>query len=327
MVEINEATPGPRETLVEVKHIGLCGTDLRTYTGSNPIVTYPRVIGHEIGAVLTEDTEIAETRWPAGTVVTVHPYTACGSCSACRNGRPNACRYNETLGNQRDGAAVSRFVASPEHLYPLPDFTTEAAAAVEPLSVGFHAVARGDVREQDTVVVLGTGMIGLGAVAGAAARGSRTIAVDLDDRKLEIAASVGASVTVNAEKESVAERVAQLTDAEGASVVIEAIGLPATYRQAIDLACFTGRVVFIGYAKEDVAFTTKLFVSKELDIRGSRNASRKDFESVIEAIRSGNVAIDNLVTQRYSGERVDQALRYWSENPNAVTKLLLEVEA
>lgn len=325
-VEVPDPIPVRGESVIAVRRIGLCGTDLRTYLGTNPIVEYPRIIGHEVGALLEEATTISGTRYEPGTVVTVNPYTTCGRCPACRSGRHNACQYNETMGNQRDGAGMERIALPPDKLYALPGLTVDAAAAIEPLSVGFHAAHRGEVTSDDTVVVLGTGVIGLGAVAGAAARGARVVAVDLDGRKLKLAKALGARVTINGARESVFERVLELTGGEGASVVIEAIGLPGTYRQAVDLVCFTGRVVYIGYAKEDVAFTTKLFVAKELDIRGSRNAMDEDFRAVIEAIRNDTVPVQTIITQRYPMGEVDAAFSFWKERPNDVTKIVLKVD-
>lgn len=160
IAEIEEAGHRAEETTIDVKHIGLCGTDLRTFTGDNPIVQYPRVIGHEIGALLSQDSAIDGVTYPKGTVVALNPYTTCGKCPACRNDRSNACMHNETLGNQRDGAGREQFQISPRKLYPLQGLNTRVAACIEPLSVGFHAAKRGQVSQGDLVVVLGTGVIG-----------------------------------------------------------------------------------------------------------------------------------------------------------------------
>ncbi|MFP4010429.1 MAG: zinc-binding alcohol dehydrogenase family protein [Spirochaetaceae bacterium] len=323
--DIPEPKPTSQETVVGVKRVGLCGTDLRAYTGENPNIEYPRIIGHEIGAVLSEQCVVDGRSYDSGTVVAVNPYSSCGSCPACRNGRSYACQFNQTLGNQRDGGAVERLAIKRNRLYPLPRLDVDAAACVEPLSVGFHAAARGAISEADSAVVLGAGMIGLGAVAGAVARGARVIAVDLDDRKLEIAQALGAQAVVNAANDDPHSAIMRLTNEEGASVVVEAIGSPATYRQAIDFVAFTGRVVFIGYAKEDVAFTTKFFVAKELDIRGSRNAADEDFQAVIEALGRGQIPVQEIITRRYPLNEASEAFRYWGADPNRVTKVVLEV--
>ena len=134
----------------------------------------------------------------------------------------------------------------------------------------------------DTVAVFGAGMIGLGVIAGAALRKkARVIAIDLDDQKLALAKKAGAAEVINSKTENLHERLQQLTNGAGPSVVIEAVGAAETFVAAVNEVCFTGRVVYIGYAKKPVAYETKFFVMKELDILGSRNALPEDFENVI----------------------------------------------
>ena len=178
--------PVPRrmhgELLLKVEMVGLCGTDLNSFRGRNPMVTYPRILGHEIAATVVE----GEGPVQAGMRVTVSPYTSCGQCSSCRRGRHNACRENKTLGVQREGAMTEFMVVPASKAYPS-TLPIKHLCLVEPLTVGCHAVARGRVAAADTVAVFGCGGIGLGAIAGAAFRGARTIAVDVDDSKLEIA--------------------------------------------------------------------------------------------------------------------------------------------
>ncbi len=323
--EIPDAVPQPGETTIAIRRIGLCGTDLKTYLGTNPIVTYPRVIGHEIGAVLEQDAEIRGTVYPPGTVVTVNPYTVCGKCPSCRANRPNACRENQTLGNQRDGAGCERFAISGDRIVPVPDLSTDQAACIEPLSVGFHAVRRAEVRQEDTVLIIGAGMIGLGVVAGCVARGAKTIVADLSDAKLATALNLGATVPLNVNNRSLTDEVHRLTNGDGPDVVIEAVGTVRTYQDAVSVVAFGGRVVYIGYAAEDVPFTTKLFVMKELDIRGSRNATMEDFHDVAQAIRSGTIRVDEVITHRFPIDDIDKALRTWAETPNEVTKIVVEV--
>lgn len=323
--EMNLPVKRQGEAEIRIRRIGLCGTDLRSYTGQNPIVQYPIIFGHEIGGELMEEAIINGTEYPAGTVVTINPYTSCGECPSCRRGRAYACQYNETLGNQRDGAAVEVMAIQTDKIYPLPGLSLDDAVCVEPMSVGFHASRRGEIAAGDRVVVMGTGMIGLGAVIGASSRGAEVIAVDLDDDKLETARQCGAAHVINTSKLKLEEEVAKLTGGDGADVVIEAIGLPVTYRAAIDIVAFTGRVVYIGYAKEDIPFTTKYFVAKELDIRGSRNAAPEDFIAVIETLKNGSVPVEKIITHRYPIREANAAFKRWAESPGNVIKMILEI--
>ena len=325
--EIPDPVAQSGEATIEIRRIGLCGTDLKTYLGTNPIVTYPRVIGHEIGAVLEHDAEIGGRHFPEGTVVTVNPYTVCGKCPSCRANRPNACRENQTLGNQRDGAARERLAIAVDRIVPVSDLSVDQAACIEPLSVGFHAVRRAEVSREDTVLIIGAGMIGLGVVAGCAARGARTIVADLSDAKLATAKKLGATITLNVRNRSLVDDVHALTDGDGADVVVEAVGTVKTYQDAVTAAAFSGRVVYIGYAAEDVPFTTKLFVMKELDIRGSRNATMEDFHHVAEEIRYGTIKVEEIITHRFAMDEIDDALRTWAGKADEVTKILVEVNS
>jgi threonine dehydrogenase-like Zn-dependent dehydrogenase len=245
------------------------------------MVKMPVIPGHEVGAVIEEIGEGVPTGFVKGMNVTVNPYTNCGKCASCRNGRVNACEHNETLGVQRNGSMQEFLVLPWTKVIPAAGLSDKECALIEPMSVGFHAVSRAQVTDIDTVAVIGCGMIGLGAIVRASLRGARVIALDIDDDKLALAKHLGASMVINSKTENVVERVRELTDGYMADVVIEAVGSPITYVTAIDIVGFTGRVTCIGYAKSEVAFQTKYFVQKELDIRGSRNAMPEDFRAVI----------------------------------------------
>ena len=197
-------------------------------------------------------------------------------------------------------------------------------ALVEPLTVGGHAVARGRVTSSDTVAVFGCGGIGLGAIAGAAFRGALTIAIDMDDRKLEIARKAGASATINTMNEDLHERLSELTGGKGPDVIIEAIGLPSTFRAAVEEVSFTGRVVYIGYAKEPVAYETRLFVQKELDILGSRNALPEDFEQVIRMLEAGRFPVDETISAIVQPEEAASILAEWNAYPGRYTKIMVD---
>lgn len=325
-VERPQPRPAAGEVLLQVKRLGYCGSDLNTFRGFNPMVTLPRVPGHEIAAVIAEVTPGVPEQFKVGRVTTVLPYTTCGQCSSCRSGRVNACRNNQTLGVQRDGA-LTEFIAVPWQKLVWSDTLTLAGhALIEPLSVGFHAVERGRVTGADTVMVFGCGMIGLGAISGAAfLRGARVIAVDVDDKKLALARKAGAAETVNSKSANLHEQLQALTQGEGPNVVIEAVGLPATFRGAVDEVAFAGRVVYIGYAKEAVSYETKLFVMKELDILGSRNATIQNFSDVIQVLESGRYPVNETITRTVPFAAADAALADWAADPSRVTKIQVEL--
>jgi len=321
VIEMERPAADPLEATMRIRRIGLCGTDLSTFLGKNPLVTYPRIPGHEVAATL-EHVPANELGLTEGMNVTMSPYTNCGKCSACRQGRVNACRYNQTLGVQRDGALTDYFSMPLAKLYAalLP---LEELCMVEPLTVGCHAVARGCVTATDTVAIYGCGGVGLGAVAAAAFRDARVIAIDIDDKKLAIARDCGARETINSTSEDVHARLQELTGGHGPDAIIEAIGRPDTYRAAVEEVCFAGRVVYIGYAKEHVSFETRLFVQKELDIRGSRNALPQDFREVIRMFEQKRFPTSDAISATVPLDDAPAILRAWSENPAAYTKIMI----
>jgi len=324
-IEISQPSPGPEEVLLRIQMVGFCGSDLNTYRGKNPLVSYPRIPGHEIAATIEALGSGVPKAIEPGMDVTVFPYTSCGTCTACRRGRPNACRFNQTLGVQRDGAMTEYLTLPWEKVIPVEGLSFEELCLVEPLSVGFHAVRRGRVTKEDTVVVLGCGTVGLGVVAAAVFYGARTIAVDIDEGKLELVRKVGATETINSASENLHEKLEAFTGGRGPDVVIEAIGLPTTFRAAIEEVAFTGRVVYIGYSNDPVTYETKLFVQKELDILGSRNALLKDFEGVINMLKQARFPVNNFISRVVPFAKAGRALDDWAANPTATRKILVDL--
>ena len=324
IVELDRPVPAEGEVLLKLKYVGFCGSDLNTFRGRNAMAKPEVIPGHEVGATIEALGSGVPSSLVPGMNVTVNPYTNCGVCPSCRRSRFNACEHNETLGVQRDGA-MREYICLPwNKIIPAEGLSSKETALVEPMSVGFHAVDRAMVTDADTVMVIGCGMVGLGAVVRAAIRGARVIAADIDQDKLELAMEMGAAFPLNTTDPDFHERLKEITSGNGPDVVIEAVGSPTTYRLAIDEVAFTGRVTFIGYSKSEVSFDTGLFVKKELDIKGSRNATPSDFESVISYLRKGIYPTDRLISGTVSYESAQEALKYWSENPGKVFRILLE---
>ncbi len=322
IVDVPEQEMRAGDVMIRLQYVGFCGSDLNTYLGRNPMVKLPVIPGHEVGAVIEAvGSEVPEGLKP-GMVVTVNPYTNCGKCASCRNARPNACQHNETLGVQRNGSMRERLVLPWEKVIPAGLLTPRECALVEPMSVGFHAVSRAQVTDSDVVLVIGCGMVGMGAVVRSALRGATVIAADIDDEKLQLAREMGASYTLNTKTDDVNARLLEMTSGFGPDVVIEAVGSTPTYQMAVDVVAFTGRVVCIGYAKSEVSFQTKYFVQKELDIRGSRNALPQDFRAVIHYMERGTCPVDRLISSEVTPEEAQKAMDEWAAAPGKVFRIL-----
>lgn len=312
------------EVLLRLEYVGFCGSDLSTYLGKNPMVKMPVIPGHEVGAVIEKVGAGVPEGLKPGMVVTCNPYTNCGKCASCRNQRVNACQHNETLGVQRNGA-MREYIALPwEKVIPAGLLSPRTCALIEPMSVGFHAVNRAQVTDIDVVVVIGCGMVGMGAIVRSSLRGATVVAADIDDEKLALAREMGASYTINTMTEDVHARLMEITSGFGPDVIIEAVGSTVTYQMAVNEVAFTGRVVCIGYAKTDVSFQTKFFVQKELDIRGSRNAQPQDFRAVIHYLERGTCPVDRLISAEVSPEEAPEAMRQWAEAPGKVFRILVK---
>lgn len=324
-IEIAEPVMGPADVLIEVRYIGLCGSDLNSYRGLMPFVTLPRIPGHEISGIVIDKGASVPATINKGDLVTVSPYTNCGVCPSCRQGRLNCCQFNQTLGVQRDGALTQRIAVPFEKVFGSKKLSLHELVLIEPLSVGYHGANRGEVSEIDTVLLLGCGAIGMGALFAALRKGATVIALDIDDAKLAVAKKFGATFTVNSAKENARDRIMELTNNEGVSIAVEAAGTPVTFNMALDLVAFAGRVVTIGYSKNETGIKTQLIVSKELNIYGSRNALRV-FPSVISMFERKEKPFTDLITKIFPLDETPAAFKYWNENPGTVSKLLIEVK-
>lgn len=332
LTDIPQPVLQPDEVIVKILYAGFCGSDLNTWSGKNVLAKMPVIPGHEVGGIIEAVGADVPTNCLAsgneksllsGTPCTINPYSACGNCSSCRNGRSNACRFNQTLGVQRDGAMREYMVVPYEKVIVDKDISPKDFCLVEPMSVGFHAVDRGKVTERDVVMVLGCGMIGIGAIICASQRGAQVVAVDIDNNKLAVAKQFGATFTINSLTEDVHARLQELTSDSGPDVVIEAVGSPATYLLAVNEVAFTGRMVCIGYSKESIPFETKYFVQKELDIRGSRNATMKDFYAVMDYLKQCLHPLDLLVSGIYQPEQVEEIFRFWTTEQARIFRLII----
>ena len=325
IVNVAEQEMKADEVMLRLEYVGFCGSDLSTYLGKNPMVKMPVIPGHEVGAVIEKVGDNVPEGLKPGMVVTCNPYTNCGKCASCRNQRVNACEHNETLGVQRNGAMREYIVLPWEKVIPAGLLSPRTCALIEPMSVGFHAVNRAQVTDIDVVVVIGCGMVGMGAIVRSALRGATVVAADIDDEKLALAKEMGASYAVNTKTEDVHARLQEITSGFGPDVIIEAVGSPVTYQMAVNEVAFTGRVVCIGYAKTDVSFQTKFFVQKELDIRGSRNAQPQDFRAVIHYLERGTCPVDRLISAEVTPEEAPESMRQWAENPGKVFRILVNM--
>lgn len=322
------AMPVPKEgeALLKLLYGGICGSDLGSYHGANAYVSYPRIPGHEFSAQIVE-VGANDLGLKSGMIVTCNPYFNCGKCYSCRRGKLNVCEHNQTMGVQRDGA-FSEYITMPvERIYDGKGLDPKQLALIEPFCISYHGISRADVKEGERVLVVGAGTIGVLAAVAAKARGAEVTICDIAPEKLDY---VYQNFDIdhkllNSSPEAFAQGVAELTDGSGFDVTIEAVGLPETFGNCIDAACFGGRMVLIGISKQNIDdFFFTIIQKKELNIYGSRNALKQDFLDLIELVRSGKADLGKIVTNTYKFDHASEAFSDFSANAGKMLKVVLD---
>lgn len=324
IVERDVPTPKKGEALLKIKYCGICGSDVATYTGNQPFATYPRIPGHEFSA---EIVEIEENKYglKKGMIVTANPYFNCGKCYSCRKGKVNCCEFNETMGVQRDGAFAEYITMPIERIYSGEGLSAKTLALIEPFSISYHAINRGDIQKEDNVLVFGAGPIGIFAVIAAKLRGAKVYVADILDKRLYYAKIMGADDVINISKEDLIKKVKKITNGNGMDVCIEAVGHPQAFLNCIDAVAFGGKIVLIGNCKRETIFNHSLLVKKELNVYGSRN-SLNAFKPLIKLVSSEEIDIDKIVTDIFTLNDVLDAFRILTHNDGTKLKVIVKFE-
>lgn len=341
--EIEKPVRKPGEALLKILYGGICGSDNGSYRGTFAYAKYPLIPGHEFSAQVIDVDEDNEYGIKKGMIVTCNPYMNCGHCYSCLHGHVNACMNNQTLGCQRDGAFREYFTMPVERCYDGKGMDPKLLAAIEPFCISYHGVSRADVKKGEKVLVVGAGTIGVLAAAAAHAKGAEVYIADAVQGKLDIAMRLGVAdgVIFNdlSDPDSFMRQVRQITgeeeyvggdgtehcDPKGFDVTIEAVGLPSTFQNCIDAACFGGRVVLIGVGKQNLDFNFTLIQKKELDVFGSRNSMKKDFLELIDLVNAGGVPLDRIITNSYELDDAVDAFRDFAHNPGNMLKVSIHI--
>lgn len=316
--------PKEGEALLKLLYGGICGSDLGAYRGTFAYVSYPRIPGHEFSA---EVVEVGENQWglQKGMIVTANPYFNCGTCYSCRRGLVNCCSTNQTMGVQRDGAFAEYITMPVERIYDGKGLSARTLALIEPFCISYHGVKRAKVQKGDRVLILGAGTIGVLAAVAAKQFGGEVIISDVASDKLEYAKQFGVDgVILNDNPDNLQKRSREITGGDGFDVTIEAVGLPSTFQNCIDLAAFGGRVVVIGVSKQNLDFNFTMIQKKELQIYGSRNAGKEDFLQLIDIVKEGNFNLEKIITNCYRFEDASKAFSDFNVNAGAMLKVILE---
>jgi len=315
----------PGHAIIKIRRIGICGTDLHAYTGTQPYFTYPRILGHELAADLIEADGV--NGFVPGEALTVMPYFNCGKCIACRNGKPNCCVDIKVCGVHVDGAMRTYLSVPSYSLIKSDGLSYDELALAEPLAIGAHGIRRGNVQKDEFVLVIGAGPIGLGTMMFAKIAGAKVIALDINDQRLQFCKDkLHTQYIVNASKEDVLTRLREITNGDMPTVVIDATGSRKAINNALQYLAHGGRFILIGLQKEEICFSHPEFHKRETTLMSSRNATKEDFNQVINSIKNGLINPSILITHRVKFNEVKDAFPGWSDPKTNVIKAMVEME-
>ncbi len=312
------------QTLLKIKRIGICGTDLHAFEGTQPYFSYPRILGHELAA------EIVETQaegFTVGEPVTFIPYFNCGHCIACRTGKPNCCADLKVCGVHVDGGMVEYLSVPNESLVHSNGLSLDELALIEPLAIGAHGIRRAAIQHGEFVLVIGAGPIGLGTMEFARIAGGKVIAMDINEGRLQFCKDRSlAQYSVNPSTEDAMEKIKAITNNDMPSVVIDATGNLKAINQAFAYMSHGGRYVLIGLQKGEIMVSHPEFHKREATLMSSRNATRADFEHVISSIKNKEVDPSTYITHRTTFDKVKHEFESWLNPATGVIKAMVTID-
>ena len=271
------------EALLQIKKVGICGTDLHAYTGNQAFFTYPRILGHELATEVLE-IDKNEKGIKAGDKVVIMPYLSCNACIACRNGKTNCCTNIKVLGIHTDGGMQEQITVLVDILLPANHLSDNQMAIVEPLAIGAHAIRRAELKKAEYVVVIGCGPIGIGIAKLSQIEGAKVIVLDMNNNRLQYAKEkIGVDYIINVNDNSV-KQVLEITNGELATVVFDASGNKKALETGPSYMAHGGRFVLVGLSKGELTYNHPAIHAKEMTLMCSRNATTEDFEHVINVL-------------------------------------------
>jgi 2-desacetyl-2-hydroxyethyl bacteriochlorophyllide A dehydrogenase len=311
------------EALVRIRRVGICGSDLSAFKGTQPIVTYPRILGHELSGEIAESGDSQEFK--AGEKVAILPYLECGKCYACRNGKTNCCADLKVYGVHVDGGMEEYLNVPADHLIKSRGLDLDQLAMVECMAIGAHAVRRSRLKEGEYALVIGAGPIGMGVIQFARAAGAKVIVADRVQERLNFCRQhFGVNSAIVADGDW-AKQIRSMTDGENPSAVFDASGNLSSMENAFNLVCSGGELVMVGLVKEKLSFSDPDFHRRELTVMSSRNATRGDLEFVVQAIVEGKAKVQPLITHRTTLDQTIGQFPSWLKPESGVVKAVVEL--
>ncbi|MCZ2480605.1 zinc-binding alcohol dehydrogenase family protein [Aquirufa nivalisilvae] len=312
--------------ILKIKQVGICGTDLHAFEGTQPFFSYPRILGHEFVGEIVEIS--SGSNIPIGAFVSVIPYNSCGKCVACRQGKTNCCQTLSVLGVHEDGAMREYLQVPIDALVYDEQLSLDEYTLLEPLSIGAHGVRRADIKKNDWVLVVGAGPIGLGVMEMARIAGGQVIALDVNASRLEFSRNVlGISQTIQVGQEDVMARLQEITQGDMPQVIIDATGNKKAIDHSFQYMAHGGKYILVGLQLDHVQFSHPEFHKREGTLMSSRNATRSDFEWVMDCMKKGLIHTKDFITHRTKFKDVSTHFESFLDPAQAVIKAVVEFDS
>ncbi len=323
----NQKLPEPiqNHAIIKIKRVGVCGTDLHAFEGTQPFLSYPRILGHELSGELVsfDNAPGFELNEPVSFI----PYFNCGRCIACRCGKTNCCVHMQVCGVHIDGG-MAEFISVPSvSLLHGQDLSLDELALVEPLSIGAHGVRRAGVEAGEFVLVVGAGPIGLGTMEFVRLAGGNLIVLDVNEHRLQFCKEqLNIKHIINGNNHDALEQIRDITNGDMPAVVIDATGNLAAINQAFQFMAHGGRYVLIGLQRGDISVNHPEFHKRESTLMSSRNATRKDFEQVLNSIQRKDISPLDFITHRTHFDDATMVFEHWLNPETNVIKAMIELD-
>jgi 2-desacetyl-2-hydroxyethyl bacteriochlorophyllide A dehydrogenase len=318
-----ELTKG--HAIIKIKRIGICGTDLHAYEGTQPYFTYPRILGHELAGELVDFDDAPG--FQRGEAVTFIPYFNCGECIACRSGKPNCCTSIQVCGVHIHGGMAEYLSVPSGALVHGEGLDFDALALVEPLAIGAHGIRRAAVQTGEFVLVVGAGPIGLGTMEFARIAGANVIAMDINEARLNFCKEkLNVQHVIQAGAADVTEQLLDITHGDMPTVVIDATGNQRAINNSFQYMAHGARYVLIGLQKGDICFSHPEFHKREATLMSSRNATREDFEHVVAAMKDNLINPTTYITHRVLFDEVSEEFKSWLDPETGVVKVMVQMD-
>lgn len=314
----------PDHSIIKIKRIGVCGTDLHAFEGTQPFFEYPRILGHELAGELVSTHNAPG--FHLGEAVTFVPYFSCGNCIACRNGKPNCCNQIKVCGVHQQGGMVEYLSVPSSSLIHGDGLSLEELALVEPLSIGAHGVRRAAIVPGEFVLVVGVGPIGLASLTFARQAGANIIALDIDENRLQFCRNtLKLENVLNALDENIVKQLLDITGGDMPTVVIDASGNLNALNDGFKYMAHGGRYILVGLQKDNICFSHPEFHKREATLMSSRNATRDDFEYVISQIKNKKINPLEFITTHVLFKDVKKEFHNWLPPNSSVIKVMIEI--